>query len=184
MKKSKCLNTVYDFTSVLVTAIIVVAAIFTFVFKISAISGESMENTLHHNDRVLISAVPDKIKYGDIVIISQPNDYNKVLIKRVIAVEGQTVSFDTETGKTLVDGVAIDEPYIKEPMDFNYSMLQKFTVPKGCLFVMGDNRNWSADSRDAGIGFIDRRYVVGKVICKIGEFKHINHNFKESKNAG
>ena len=180
---NKFLNTIYDFSSVLLTAILAVSVIFTFGFKISAVIGDSMKETLHNGDNVVISAVTPDLKYGDVVVISQPNGYEKVLIKRVIAVGGQTVSFDRLSGKVLVDGVALDEPYIRANMIFTASMNNTYTVPEGCLFVMGDNRNESADSRDKNVGFIDERYVVGKVIYKFGDKQLFNSDFEESKNA-
>ena len=96
-KSKKNAESVYDFASILVSAVISVGIIFTFFFKISTVSGESMENTLHHADRLIISSVVNDVEYGDVVVTSQPNLFNKVLIKRVIAVGGQTVWFDEET---------------------------------------------------------------------------------------
>lgn len=171
MNKIKLLNTVYDFASVLLAALIVVSIIFTFFFKISTVVGESMENTLKNGESLLITAINGEIEYGDVVVISQPNSYEQVLIKRVIGTEGQTVTFDKATRSVFVDGVELKEPYIKEKMLLYYNMNKSYTVPEGKLFVMGDNRNESADSRDPGVGMIDERYVVGKVFYKIGDNK-------------
>ncbi len=179
-KKQQRLETIYEISSIILTAILVVGIIFTFIFKISVVSGESMENTLSHGDNLIISAITTNVKQGDVVVVSQPNGYEKVLIKRVIAVGGQTVSFDTETGKTIVDGIKIDEPYVKENINFTYSMMKKFVVPYGSVFVMGDNRNNSADSRDSTIGMIDEDYIVGKVVYKFGDSKLFE---KETQNG-
>ncbi len=181
--KNKSIESVYDFAGIIVTALISVCVIFTFFFKISTVVGESMENTLLDGDNVIISAVNSDIEYGDVVVISQPNFYEKVLIKRVIAVGGQTVSFDPITGNVVVDGKQLVEPYIKENMEFTYSMTKTYTVPEGKLFVMGDNRNWSADSRDMYIGMIDERYVVGKVLYRVGDLNLFNSNFEEITNG-
>lgn len=181
--KNKSIESVYDFAGIIVTALISVCVIFTFFFKISTVVGESMENTLLDGDNVIISAINSDIEYGDVVVISQPNYYEKVLIKRVIAVGGQTISFDRITGNVVVDGVQLDEPYIKENMEFTYSMTKTYTVPEGKLFVMGDNRNWSADSRDMYIGMIDERYVVGKVLYRVGDLNLFDSNFEEIKNG-
>ncbi len=181
--KSKFLYTIYDVASVLLTAILAVGIIFTFCFKISAVSGESMENTLHHADNLIISSVTSEFEYGDVVVISQPNGYNHVLIKRIIAVGGQTVEFDESTGKTIIDGNIIDEPYVKENIDYTYSMTKKYVIPEGKLFVMGDNRNNSADSRDIAVGFIDERYVMGKVVYKFGDTELFNVDLKENDNG-
>ena len=172
--KTQNLETIYDVASILLTAIIAVGVIFTFFFKLSVVSGESMENTLHNGDNLIISSITPEIEYGDVVVISQPNGYEKVLIKRVIAVGGQTVEFDHHTGKTIVDGKILDEPYIKEEANYTYGMTHKYVVPQGKIFVMGDNRNHSADSRDVMVGLIDEDYVMGKVLYKFGDTKLFN----------
>ncbi len=179
-KVDKKVNSVYEFASIIVSSILTVGVIFTLLFRISTVSGSSMESTLYNGDQLLISSITTDIKYGDVVVTSQPNIYGKTLIKRVIAVGGQTVSFDEQSGKVLVDGMAVDEPYINENMQFTESMTHTYEVPEGKLFVMGDNRNHSSDSRDMYIGMIDERYVIGKVVYRIGDKVLFNSNFKES----
>ncbi len=179
-KSEKKISSIYEFASIIVSSVLAVGIIFTLFFRISTVSGESMENTLHNGDQLIISAITTDIKYGDVVVTSQPNAYGKTLIKRVIAVGGQTVSFDEESKSVLVDGVEIEEPYIKEEMEFLLSMSKTYEVPEGKLFLMGDNRNNSADSRDQFIGLVDERYVVGRVIYRIGDKGLFNTNFKES----
>lgn len=169
MDNKKLLTNVYDFASMIVTAILIVGVIFTFFFKISTVSGKSMENTLQNGDQLLINAIPGDIEIGDVVVVSQPNGYEKILIKRVIAVGGQTIEFDAVKKCVLVDGRIIDEPYIKEKMDFTFLHGKKYVVPEGQLFLMGDNRNFSADSRDVRIGMVDEKYVIGKVFYRIGD---------------
>lgn len=177
---TKILNAIYDFASVLLTAILVVSIIFTFFFKISTVSGESMENTLYNGDNLLITAVDNKIEQGDVVVISQPNAYNLVLIKRVIAIGGQTVTFDRKSGAVIVDGVPLEENYTKEKTTRRfYGMDKIYTVPEGKLFVMGDNRNNSSDSRDSNIGMIDERYVLGTVFYRVGDTKLFNTETEE-----
>lgn len=176
-KSKKNAESIYDIASIVVSAVLCVGIIFTFFFKISTVSGESMENTLHDMDRLIISSVVNDIEYGDVVVTSQPNMFNKVLIKRVIAVGGQTVWFDEATGKTVVDGKPLDEPYIKEEMEYTPAMDKLFTVPEGKIFVMGDNRNNSSDSRDEFVGFIDENYIVGKVVYKFGDKELFNKEF-------
>ena len=179
-KSDKNVESIYEMASVVVSAILTVGIIFTFLFKISTVSGESMENTLYNGDKLIISAVTQDVEYGDVVVVSQPNGYEKVLIKRVIAVGGQTVWFNEDTNKVVVDGKELDESYIKEEMEFLLSMTKLYRVPEGKIFVMGDNRNDSADSRSELIGMIDERYVVGKVIYRIGDKNLFNSDFKES----
>ena len=168
--KTKLIYGFYDFASVIVTSVIAVAVIFTFGFKISTVSGHSMNNTLRHGDRLLITAKDYSVDYGDIVIISQPNAYNEILVKRVIGLGGQTIDIDLRKGTVSIDGKVIDEPYIKERMvvpgdGFDYPL----TIPEGKVFVMGDNRNESGDSRFAAVGLIDERYIVGEAVYRIGD---------------
>lgn len=183
MNKNKILENVYEFASILVMSLIAICIIFTFLFKISTVVGQSMENTLHNGDTVIINAIENDVEYGDVVVISQPNLYSKVLIKRVIAVGGQTVQFDSDSGKILIDGKEVDEPYIKESMRFTYSMQGTYTVPEGKIFVLGDNRNASADSRDPNVGYVDERYVLGKVLYRVGDTKLFNSDLKELENG-
>lgn len=180
MSNSKIIEILYDFAEILMTAVIAVGIVFAFFAKTSIVQGESMEKTLHSGDTLVITAINNSIDYGDVVVISQPNVLNKVLIKRVIATGGQTITLDAQTEKVFVDGVELDEPYIKEPMLFSYMSSGSATVPEGKLFVMGDNRNNSTDSRDIRVGFIDERYVVGKVVYRIGDkaiFEKDNFNY-------
>ena len=171
----KIVSTIYDFAGILLSSLLVVTLIFSFGFKISTVNGLSMFSTLKNGDRLLISARDYKIEQGDIVIISQPNAYEKVLVKRVIAKGGQTVDIDTVKGVVYVDGEELSEPYLTVKTKtlgdgFTYPVI----VPEGYLFVMGDNRNESADSRYAGIGFIDERYVVGEAFYRIGDRTLLN----------
>ncbi len=169
MENKKLVTNVYDFASMAVTAVLIVGIIFTFLFKISTVSGKSMENTLYNGDQLLISAIPGDINTGDVVVVSQPNAYSKILIKRVIAVGGQTIELDAKNECILVDGKVIDEPYIKESMEFMFFGTKKYEIPEGKLFLMGDNRNNSADSRDIRIGLVDEKYVIGKVFYRLGD---------------
>lgn len=169
MSGNKTLGVIYDFAEILMTAVLAVTLVFSFVFKTSAVNGDSMKDTLHNGDTVIITALNNNVDNGSVVVISQPNVINKVLIKRVIAKGGQTVTFDSENKKIFVDEKELSEPYLPEKMYFTPSMSGTFTVPEGKLFVMGDNRNESTDSRDPIIGFIDARYVVGRVIYRVGD---------------
>jgi signal peptidase I len=126
-------------------------------------------DSFHNGDRVFITAAGYQPKYGDVVIISQPNQYNEVLIKRIIAVGGQTVDVDATAGTVTVDGKVLYEPYIREQTLTQGNMNFPLTVPEGYVFVMGDNRNHSTDSRYKSIGLIDERYIMGKAFYRVGD---------------
>ena len=126
-----------------------------------------MRETLQDGD-ILVAVsryLAGDLSQGDIVIVR--DEYFKdgqPIVKRVIATEGQTVDIDFETGIVYVDGQALDEPYINEPTYMEEGTEFPLTVPEGCIFVMGDNRNHSSDSRDSRLGTVDTRCVLGKAV--------------------
>ena len=155
----------YEWVQSLVGSVLVVVAIFTFVIRMMGVDGHSMLNTLQHGDRLLVvnSMLYHDYKYGDIVILRKNGVFDDDPIgKRVIAVEGQTVDIDFTEGIVYVDGEALEEDYIREPTYTAEGTEFPLTVPEGSIFVMGDNRNGSSDSRDYRLGTVDTRYVIGK----------------------
>ena len=147
---------------------------FTFALRIIVVSGPSMENTLQGGDAMLIWSLGYTPKAGDVVVCTKRSYQEDSIVKRVIATEGQTVDIDYDTGTVYVDGVALEEEYIKEQMrlpDYGEGN-NHVTVPEGCIFVMGDNRNESADSRYPGIGIIDTRCVIGRAVLVLFPFTH------------
>ena len=155
----------YEWVQSLVGSVLVVVAIFTFVIRMMGVDGHSMLNTLQHGDRLLVvnSLLYHDYKYGDIVILRKDGVFDDdPIVKRVIAVEGQTVDIDFAEGIVYVDGEALEEDYIREPTYTAEGTEFPLTVPEGSIFVMGDNRNGSSDSRDYRLGTVDTRYVIGK----------------------
>ncbi len=163
----KVIRGVYEFVDILVSALLVIFLVFTFLFRLVGVEGGSMEPTLQEGDRLLVSSLHYEPEYKDIVIITQPNVFHEPIVKRVIATGGQTVDIDFEQGIVYVDGEALSEPYVNAPTLTQEGVEFPVTVPEGYLFVMGDNRNKSTDSRSPQIGFIDERYVLGKVECRL-----------------
>ena len=149
-----------------------VTILFVFVVRLVGVDGESMLPTLHNMDFLLLESnflySTDDIETGDIVVLNVPYYENEPIVKRVIATEGQTVDIDFQKGEVYVDGVLLEEDYINAPTynSFgNYGLEYPVTVPEGCIFVLGDNRNDSTDSRFALVGMIDTRCVIGKVLA-------------------
>ena len=144
--------------------VLVIIFLFTFVMRITIVDGHSMENTLHHGDIVLVRSIGYTPKQGDIVVLTKTTFREASIIKRVIATEGQTVDIDYATSTVYVDGVALEEDYINEPTYVEEGTEFPLTVPEGSIFVMGDNRNHSSDSRSSDLGTVDTRYVIGKAV--------------------
>ena len=158
---------VYEWMQSLVSALLVCVLVFAFLFRIIGIIGDSMNPTFHDGDSVVISNLFYEPKQGDVVVLRKLSFQEEPIIKRVIAVEGQTVDIDFEKGIVYVDDQPLAEPYIAEltltPINFD----GKITVPENCVFVMGDNRNNSTDSRSSLIGCVDTRYIMGKVLLRL-----------------
>lgn len=158
---------IYEWLQCLVYALVICVIVFVFFFRIVDVDGDSMNPTLYNADKLVVSDVFYKPKQGDIVIFRKDEYKSEALVKRVIATEGQTIDIDFDRGRVYVDGQLLDEPYIaeltKNQLDFNGPQ----TVPEGCVFVMGDNRNASSDSRRAAIGMVDERLIVGKVLFRL-----------------
>ena len=146
--------------------------VFLLLFRVVVVSGTSMTNTLYDGDYVLLlsNTLYRNPEYGDIIVASKEKfDDGEPIIKRVIATEGQMVFIDYEAGVVYVDGVALKEDYVRTPTNVGeeWGMDNPTEVPEGCLFVMGDNRNGSMDSRHPQIGFVDKREILGKAIFLI-----------------
>lgn len=171
-KKISGSENLFEWVETLVIAFFAVILFFTFVFRLAAVNGESMLPTLVDKDRLIVSYLFYTPKNGDIVIVNNDNPaLEKVIVKRVIATEGQTVDIDFDSGEVKVDGKVLQEDYIN-----NLTLLDEgghsypVTVPENCVFVMGDNRQNSLDSRDSRVGFVPEDEILGKVSLRIFPF--------------
>lgn len=171
-------------------SIFVIMMLFTFVIRTCRVDGASMENTLYNGETLLLYSAFYTPEQDDIVVfhLSDKKGEN-TLVKRVIATEEQTVVINFQTKEILIDGEVYEDSHavFKNRSNLNidaYTLYSDYspyydpktqiftaTVPKGQIFVMGDNRNNSKDSRDSEIGFVDEDCVLGKVLLRVSPFK-------------
>ena len=165
----------YDWLQMLTFVLVAVVMVFTFFGMVNSVVGSSMYPTLHDKDIMLAYRLGYTPAQGDVVVIRKESFMEEAIVKRVIATEGQEVEINYDTNTVYVDGVAMDEPYINQEdadvMEEKQGMVYKeFTVPEGCNFVMGDNRNGSTDSRFGSLGMVDTDYVLGRAVCVVFPF--------------
>ena len=147
--------------------LITVMLLFLLLFRVIIVSGDSMRMTLIDGDYLLLlgNVLYQEPEQGDVVVISKESFRDgEPIVKRVIATEGQIVDIDFQNGIVYVDGLPIDEDYINMPTTVSEGMLFPLLVEENCVFVLGDNRDVSMDSRHPSIGLIDRREILGKAI--------------------
>ena len=166
----------YEWLQMFLGCVVAAVVLFNCVARLTRVDGSSMDTTLQHGEIMLIWSLGYTPKQGDIVVLNKTSvllpDWTepRAIVKRVIATGGQTVDVDYSTGTVYVDGRHLDEPYIKEAMSLNTDLFMQEThweVPEGSIFVMGDNRNYSTDSRDSLLGAIDTDYILGKAILAL-----------------
>lgn len=174
-----------EWVASLVYAVLVMLALNMFVFRSITVDGKSMENTLANADRVIATNLFYTPQRGDIVVIQAdrlPNRalsekydtsvYGEPIIKRIIAVAGDTIRFDFELGEVYLNGEMLEEDYIKTPTNLNWDCVsgKDYVIPEGYVFAMGDNRNGSTDSRDLRVGLVDTGLIMGKAIFRFYPF--------------
>ena len=153
----------YEWIQSLMTALVICMAIFIFIIRVIDVSGSSMFPTLHDGDKMLVSNLFYTPHAGDVVVFKTDRyDPKRALVKRVIATEGQEISIDFDRGIVYIDGLPVEEDYIAELTKTKLDFIGPQTVPEGCMFVMGDNRNASTDSRKKEIGMVDQRMLLGR----------------------
>lgn len=181
---SKPFSDILDWVACIIYAVVLILVLNLFFLRLTTVSGDSMNDTLLNNDRVVVSNFFYKPKYEDIVVVQADKIrqtgtgfYGEPIIKRVIAVEGDTVRIDYEKGEVYRNGELLSEDYIKELTHQHlYGYMengQDYVVPENCVFVMGDNRNASNDSRNLiDVGFVDRSMIMGKALVRVIPIKN------------
>ena len=171
-KKKSSLKEAVEYAESLAVVFVVMLMIFTFIARPATVDGDSMLPTLQNGERLIISKLLYEPTAGGIVVLCGEADLEegKNLIKRIIATEGQTIDIDFDAGEVYVDGQLLSEPYILEPTYLDEGTEFPLTVPEGEIFVMGDNRNGSRDSRSLTVGTVKEEYIVGRVLFRFFPF--------------
>lgn len=167
-EKKSMVREISEWIIMIMISVLLAFFIREYVMTVVRVDGESMANTLHNNEHLIAWRLGYSPKVGDIVIFEPECAEGSFYVKRVIATEGQSVEIDYYSNAVYVDGVALEEPYIKEAMlDRNYfGGDNTWLVPEDSYFVLGDNRNNSRDSRDPSVGFVDEEDILGKVVFR------------------
>ena len=155
---------------------VAVVLCFIYVGRVVTVSGSSMAPTLYNGDVLLLRSGAANVEQGDIVVLTQTSFLSEPIVKRVIATEGQTVVINYTENSVSVDGERLEEPYVAEAMvqpSFSSSAVETVTVPEGEIFVMGDNRNHSSDSRHPNLGTVDLRCVLGEARAVLFPLGHL-----------
>lgn len=187
-KKRSPRSGIADLAETLVITLFIVTLVFTYLLRIASIKGGSMENTLMHDDKVIVNLLDRSPENGDIVLINACDSYTleddgtvrkgsgvgDIIVKRVIAKGGQTIDIDFTTGTVYVDDAKLREDYVKLGLTHidrgAFTGQYPVTVPEGYLFVMGDHRSVSKDSRSSDIGFVPEKCVIGRVVLRLYPF--------------
>lgn len=167
---SSFISGLFDWVSAFLFALVIVILVMTFCFRLVDVDGSSMLQTLQDGNKVIVTGLNYEPQVGDIVVISHGAELDKALVKRVIAVGGQTVDINSETGEVIVDGIVLDEPYINGKTVAEGDAQFPMKVTEGTVFVLGDNRPISKDSRYNEVGLIENENIIGKVQFRIYPF--------------
>ena len=166
----------FTWLQALTFALMIIMIVFTFFARIIGVDGHSMEPTLQDRDMLLLQCAGYEPRQGDVVVLHKSfSTTGEPIVKRVIAVGGQSVHIDYDTSTVYVDGEPVDDSYLGEPMVQPGSSTMQGTdwdIPEGSVFVMGDNRNNSSDSREESLGPVENQYVLGRALVVLFPFSH------------
>lgn len=172
-EKSSLKTDLYFWVQTLTVILVALVLLSTLAGRFVGVVGSSMVPTLHQGDLLILQSIGYEPQQGDVVVLRKSSFMTAPIVKRVIATEGQHVVVDYGAGEVRVDGVALDEPYINEEMTPPTGpSITDVVVPEGSIFVMGDNRNRSSDSRDERLGTVDKRYILGRALVVFFPFTH------------
>ena len=177
----------FEWAQALVCSVLAAVLVSAFGVRVVGVSGGSMRNTLQNGDLLLVvnGALCGRYEAGDVVIAAKASFENgEPIVKRVIATEGQTVDVDFNRGVVYVDGAELEEPYIREATHLDLGMEFPLTVPEGCVFLMGDNRNESRDSREPSLGAVDTRCLIGRAVFLLLPGRTAGRNMREWSRIG
>lgn len=160
-------TSILEWFDAVIFALVLVLTILVFIVRTVRVDGSSMVPTLTDGDQLLAYSLGYTPQRGDIIVVDGYTQYGEPLVKRVIGIGGDTIDINFNTGDVYVNGQLINEPYISAPTTRSADITFPLVVPEGMLFVMGDNRPYSMDSRFSEIGFIDERDVLGKVVFRL-----------------
>ncbi len=163
----------FEWIDALIFCAVAIILIFIFFFRLVVVQGASMEPNFIEGDRLIIRSIGYTPERGDVVVLDSYSGTGKPLVKRVIALGGDVVDIDPVTFAVTINGEVIDEPYIAAPTNRVDDIGYPFTVSEGHIFVMGDNRQNSKDSRSFDIGEVDERSVMGKAVARIWPFYRV-----------
>jgi signal peptidase I len=174
----KIARPVYEWVSTLIIALLVMAALFTFLFRVVRVDGDSMETTLQNNDQLLVLTAVSDYKRGDIVVVDRYTI--EPLVKRVVAIGGDTIRID-DAGRVYLNNSLLNEPYASMYTSPKGNT-EPIVIPEGYVFLMGDNRMVSLDSRSPEIGLVLEKDLIGKAIFRVSPFSGIYGNMEQSIN--
>ena len=172
MKKFS-IKDLYETCESIIISLIIIMLVIVFAFRAVTVDGDSMLPNLHNGERLIITNLFYTPEKGDIIVIDKNNSLDKPLIKRVIATEGDKICIDYSTGDVYVNDELVDEQYIYEKIEPTDGDNIELIIKDGYVFVMGDNRNNSQDSRNNHIGQVNVKNILGKAVLRIYPFNAI-----------